>query len=69
MSREVDAIAGRLSLRDPQRASLEILDKVCRIAPPCKQPERHGYGYGWRRWRRCARVPVAADRLYSGARR
>lgn len=36
MSREVNSIAGRLSLRQPQRDSLEILDRVCEIAPPKK---------------------------------
>jgi type III restriction enzyme len=32
--RHVNAIAGRLSLRPPQRASLEILDRVTEIAQP-----------------------------------
>jgi type III restriction enzyme len=32
----VNAIAGRLSLRPPQREALEILDRVCEIAPPKK---------------------------------
>jgi len=36
MNRHVNAIAGRLSLRPPQRRSLEILDRVCEIAPPRK---------------------------------
>jgi type III restriction enzyme len=31
--RHVNAIAGRLSLRAPQRKSLEILDRVTEIAP------------------------------------
>ena len=35
-SRHVNAIAGRLSLRPPQRRSLEILDRVTEIAPPGK---------------------------------
>ncbi len=35
-SRHVNAIAGRLSLRAPQRRSLEILDRVTEIAPPGK---------------------------------
>ena len=30
------AIAGRLSLRPPQRRSLEILDRITEIAPPKK---------------------------------
>lgn len=36
MSRHVNAIAGRLSLRPPQRHSLEILDRVTEIVPPKK---------------------------------
>ena len=36
MNRHVNAIAGRLSLRPPQRRSLEILDRVTEIAPPEK---------------------------------
>ena len=35
-SRHVNAIAGRLSLRAPQRRSLEILDRITEIAPPGK---------------------------------
>ncbi len=34
MNRHVNAIAGRLSLRAPQRRSLEILDRLTEIAPP-----------------------------------
>ena len=34
--RVVNAIAGRLSLRPPQRRSLEILDRITEIAPPAK---------------------------------
>lgn len=34
--RQVNAIAGRLSLRPPQRRSLEILDRVTEIVPPSK---------------------------------
>jgi type III restriction enzyme len=34
MNRHVNAIAGRLSLRPPQRDSLEILDRICEIVPP-----------------------------------
>lgn len=36
MNRHVDAIAGRLSLRPPQRHSLEILDRVTEIVSPRK---------------------------------
>lgn len=36
MSRHVNTIAGRLSLRAPQRRSLEILDRVVELAPPGK---------------------------------
>src|SRR5260370_25829469 len=36
MNRHVNAIAGRLSLRHPQRRSLEILDRITEIAPPAK---------------------------------
>src|SRR5215217_9181679 len=36
MNRNVNAIAGRLSLRPPQRVSLEILDRITEIAPPQK---------------------------------
>lgn len=36
MNRNVNAIAGRLSLRPPQRRSLEMLDRVTEIAPPKK---------------------------------
>lgn len=36
MNRHVNAIAGRLSLREPQRCSLEILDRITEIAPPQK---------------------------------
>src|SRR6185436_2596677 len=36
MNRHVNAIAGRLSLRPPQRRSLEILDRITEIAPPAK---------------------------------
>lgn len=37
MNRYVNAIAGRLSLRPPQRQSLEILDRITEIVPPNKQ--------------------------------
>ncbi len=36
MNRHVNAIAGRLSLRAPQRRSLEILDRITEIVPPYK---------------------------------
>jgi type III restriction enzyme len=36
MNRHVNAISGRLSLRPPQRVSLEILDRITEIAPPQK---------------------------------
>ena len=36
MNRQVNAIAGRLSLRPPQRRSLELLDRIIEITPPCK---------------------------------
>jgi type III restriction enzyme len=36
MNRHVNAIAGRLSLRKPQRDSLEILDRITEIVPPHK---------------------------------
>ncbi len=36
MNRHVNAIAGRLSLRPPQRYSLEILDRITEIVPPKK---------------------------------
>ena len=36
MNPKVNAIAGRLSLRPPQRRSLEILDRITEIVPPKK---------------------------------
>jgi len=39
MNRHVNAIAGRLSLRQPQKRSLEILDRVTAIAPPKKDAD------------------------------
>lgn len=39
MNRHVNAIAGRLSLRPPQRTSLEILHRITEIAPPGKQAD------------------------------
>ncbi len=39
MNRHVNAIAGRLSLRAPQRHSLEILDRITEIAPPKKDAD------------------------------
>ncbi|UHD18082.1 P-loop NTPase family protein [Thiocapsa bogorovii] len=37
--RHVNAIAGRLSLRPPQRRSLEILHRIMEITTPGKAPE------------------------------
>ena len=37
--RIVNSIAGRLSLREPQRKSLEILARLCEIAPPTKDSQ------------------------------
>jgi type III restriction enzyme len=39
MNRHVNAIAGRLSLRPPQRQSLEILDRVTEIVRPSKDTD------------------------------
>ena len=39
MNKHVNAIAGRLSLRPPQRRSLEILDRVAEISPPAKNAD------------------------------
>ncbi len=36
MNKHVNSIAGRLSLRPPQRRSLEILDRITEIVPPRK---------------------------------
>jgi type III restriction enzyme len=36
MNRHVNGVAGRLSLRLPQRQSLEVLARVCELAPPTK---------------------------------
>lgn len=40
MNRHVNSIAGRLSLRSPQRESLEVLARICEIAPPTKDADR-----------------------------
>lgn len=40
MNRHVNAITGRLSLRAPQRQSLEILDRITEISPPKKDANR-----------------------------
>jgi type III restriction enzyme len=40
MNRHVNAISGRLSLRKPQRDSLEILNRITEIAPPGKSVDR-----------------------------
>lgn len=42
MNRHVNAIAGRLSLRPPQRRSLEILDRITEIVPPKKDADVAG---------------------------
>jgi type III restriction enzyme len=39
MNRHVNAISGRLSLRPPQRQSLEILDRITEIVPPRKEAD------------------------------
>jgi len=39
MNRHVNAISGRLSLRPPQRKSLEILDRITEIVPPRKEAD------------------------------
>ncbi len=39
MNRHINAIAGRLSLRHPQRRSLEILDRITEIIPLKKDME------------------------------
>jgi type III restriction enzyme len=39
MNAHLNAIAGRLSLRPPQRGSLEILDRITEIVPPSKTPD------------------------------
>lgn len=39
MNRHVNAIAGRMSLRPPQRRSLELLDRIAQIAPPKKNAD------------------------------
>ena len=39
MNRHVNAISGRLSLRPPQRVSLEILHRITEIAPPGKDTD------------------------------
>ena len=39
MNRHVNAISGRLSLRPPQRTSLEILHRITEIAPPAKDSD------------------------------
>jgi type III restriction enzyme len=41
-ARHVDAIAGRLSLRAPQRESLEILARVCELLPLSKATDLDG---------------------------
>jgi len=40
MNRHVNSVAGRLSLRTPQRDSLEALARICEIAAPTKDADR-----------------------------
>lgn len=40
MNRHMNSVAGRLSLRTPQRDSLEALARICEIAPPTKDSDR-----------------------------
>ena len=40
MNPHVNAIAGRLSLRPPQRQALEILDRLVEVVPPRKDTDR-----------------------------
>jgi type III restriction enzyme len=40
VNRNVNAISGRLSLRPPQRQSLEILHRVTELSPPTKEVDR-----------------------------
>lgn len=40
MNRHVNSVAGRLSLRPPQRRSLEALSRICEISPPNKDADR-----------------------------
>ncbi|MBM4165153.1 MAG: type III restriction endonuclease subunit R, partial [Lentisphaerae bacterium] len=40
MNRHVNSIAGRLSLRKPQRDALEMLARITEIAPPAKNADR-----------------------------
>ncbi len=39
MNKHVNSISGRLSLRPPQRQSLEILHRITEIVPPYKDPD------------------------------
>jgi type III restriction enzyme len=39
LNRHVNAVCGRLSLRPPQRISLEILHRITEIAPPGKEAD------------------------------
>ncbi|MCC6317305.1 MAG: DEAD/DEAH box helicase family protein [Gemmatimonadaceae bacterium] len=39
MNRHVNTVAGRLSLRPPQRRSLEILDRLVEVVPPSKSAD------------------------------
>ena len=67
MNHHVNAIAGRLSLRPPQRRSLEILDRITEIVLPKKEAD---VADDWP-WSSCCRnepadpcpVEVETDRL------
>jgi hypothetical protein len=39
MNPQVNAISNRLSLRQPQRDALEILDRVCEVVKPDKDTD------------------------------
>ena len=46
MTCQVNAVAGRLSLRSPQRRSLKILDRATEIVPPKKGTDlAHGLSF------------------------
>ncbi|MCK7477184.1 MAG: hypothetical protein M0C28_06490 [Candidatus Moduliflexus flocculans] len=66
MNRHINAIAGRLSLRPPQRRSLEILDRITEIAPPGKDADsrRRAGGHPQPNFRR-SRTSSASFRRYA----
>ncbi len=61
MHRQAAVGANRLSLRHPQRSSLEILDRLCELVPPrkkarvaresCGHASEHARQHGTKRWR------------------